>query len=149
MGFEIRPFFFYKINEEFLISRISDCLQNKWGIPHLFCRKKKSSFCSKTMHKTWTMSHWKIKIRLVAQKLALKYEFTQQNIHKIQKQTSFFLARLRRDQSLWFRKEYSENMRILQGFTKTELFFLQNKWGIWEFKKWGIRKPKKKSLDWL
>ena len=80
------------------------------------------------------------------------YEFPQQNIHKIRKQTCFFRARLRREQSLWFHKEYLGNMSNFRGFTKTGLFFLQKKmrilstkkWGFWVLKKWGIRKPKKK-----
>ena len=126
--------------------------KKKWGIPHFLCRKKKFSFCSKTMNK---LGQWAVespKSERLSPQNHLKYEFPQQNIHKIRKHTWFFLARLRREQSLWFHNKYLGNMRNFRWFTKTGLFFFyKKKDSVYrDLKKWGIRKPNKKVwfTDW-
>ena len=127
----------YKINEEFLI---------------YFVEKKSPVFARKTWIKLEQWAVRRSKSDWLPRKLLGNMSFYNKIFPNYENNHHFFLARLRRDQFLWFRKEYSENMNILRDLRKLDFFFLQNKWGFclqkkwgfWEFKKWGIRKPKKK-----
>ena len=61
--------------------------------------------------------------------------FSNKIFTKYENKHDFFLARLRREQSLWFHKEYLGNMNNIRGFTKTGLFFSTKKMRILSTKK--------------